>query len=142
MPFYVLRLPNIKLKKPSWIQRPSSMQMFSMWLVSYFLVTGGVIYDVINEPPSLGQTADERGNVKPVAFLPYRVNGQYIMEGLTSALLFVIGGLGLILLDRTHNPTTPRGNRAMLILVGFSCFLISFLCCFIFMRMKLPYYLR
>lgn len=32
----------------------------------------GIIYDVIVEPPSVGQTLDERGNAKPVAFLAYR----------------------------------------------------------------------
>ena len=41
---------------------------------------GGIIYDVIVEPPSVGSTTDEHGHTRPVAFMPYRVNGQYIME--------------------------------------------------------------
>ena len=45
--FEVLECPNVKLKKPSWVQRPSSMTVFAVLLVTYFLVTGGVIYDVI-----------------------------------------------------------------------------------------------
>ena len=31
------------------------MTVFAFSLVTYFIVTGGVIYDVINEPPSVGQ---------------------------------------------------------------------------------------
>ena len=29
---------------------------------------------------SVGSTTDEHGHTRPVAFMPYRVNGQYIME--------------------------------------------------------------
>ena len=34
------------------------------------------------KPPtySVGSTTDEHGHTRPVAFMPYRVNGQYIME--------------------------------------------------------------
>ena len=37
-----------------------------------------------------------------VAFMPYRVNGQYIMEGLASSFLFSMGGLGFIILDKSN----------------------------------------
>jgi hypothetical protein len=50
-------------------------------------VTGGLIYDVIVEPPSMGSTTDEHGHSRPVAFMQYRINGQYIMEG---QLLFLL----------------------------------------------------
>ena len=71
--------------------------------------------------------------------MPYRVNGQYIMEGLASrycflrytnqiwiglmnqertnnifSFMFTLGGAGMIILDQTHNPTTPKFNRLML----------------------------
>merc|ERR1711976_136620 len=141
LPFTVLQVPNLKLKKPSWVKVPSSMTMFGLVLLSYFLVTGGIIYDVIVEPPSIGSTTDERGNSKPVAFMPYRVNGQYIMEGLASSFLFTIGGLGFVILDQTNKPTTPKLNRILLLSVAFVCILISFFMCRVFMRMKLPGYL-
>ena len=32
--------------------------------------------------------------------MPYRVNGQYIMEGLASSFMFTLGGLGFIVLDQ------------------------------------------
>jgi hypothetical protein len=43
--------------------------------------------------------------------MPYRVNGQYIMEGLASSFLFTMGGLGFVVLDHTHSPSTPKLNR-------------------------------
>lgn len=70
--------------------------------------------------------------------MPYRVNGQYIMEGLASSFLFTMGGLGFVVLDHTHSPSTPKLNRILLISVGFLCILVSFFMCWIFMRMKLP----
>lgn len=43
LPFLVLEVPNLKLKKPSWFTKPSAMVVFSFILLSYFLVTGGQI---------------------------------------------------------------------------------------------------
>lgn len=141
-PFTLLEVPHLKLKKPGWVHKPSAMVTFSLVLLSYFLVTGGIIYDVIIEPPSVGSTTDEHGHSRPVAFLPYRVNGQYIMEGLASSFLFSLGGIGFIILDQTHSPNTPKLNRILLISVGFICIIVSFLTCWVFMRMKLPGYLK
>lgn len=50
----------------------------------------GIIYDIIIEPPSIGSTV-ENGHAKPVAFLPNKVNGQYILEGLAASFLFTSG---------------------------------------------------
>ncbi|XP_071485662.1 oligosaccharyltransferase complex subunit ostc-B-like [Diadema setosum] len=142
IPFTVLECPHLKLKKPSWIHAPSAMTVYFFVLASYFLVTGGVIYDVIVEPPSVGSTTDENGHQKPVAFMPYRVNGQYIMEGLASSFLFTMGGLGFVVLDKSNATIMPKLNRFLLLLVGFICIIISFFMCRVFMRMKLPGYLQ
>ncbi|CAD5123820.1 DgyrCDS12129 [Dimorphilus gyrociliatus] len=142
IPFNFLECPNLKLKKPSWVKAPSPMTVFGLVLFSYFLVTGGIIYDIIVEPPSIGSTTDEKGNSKPVAFMPYRVNGQYIMEGLASSFLFTLGGLGFIVLDQTNKPMTPRLNRILLLCFAFVCILVSFFTARVFMRMKLPGYMQ
>ena len=60
IPFSVLEVPNIRLKKPGFVKAPSAMVIFSLILFSYFLVTGGIIYDVIVEPPSIGSVNGER----------------------------------------------------------------------------------
>uniref|UniRef100_A0AAZ3PA62 Oligosaccharyltransferase complex subunit n=1 Tax=Oncorhynchus tshawytscha TaxID=74940 RepID=A0AAZ3PA62_ONCTS len=156
IPFAVLECPNIKLKKPSWLHMPSAMTVYAIVIVSYFLITGGnewrteeplkeevtgIIYDVIVEPPSVGSMTDEHGHQRPVAFLAYRVNGQYIMEGLASSFLFTMGGLGFIILDRSNAPNIPKLNRFLLLFIGFVSVLLSFFMARVFMRMKLPGYL-
>lgn len=158
IPFLFLEPPNLKLKQPSWLHQPSSKTVFMLVLLSYFLVTGGliwflspgplihynlfvgIIYDVIVEPPSIGSTTDEHGNSRPVAFMAYRVNGQYIMEGLASSFLFTIGGIGFIIMDQTH--AASKLNRLLLTSMGFLLIIVSFLTTWIFMRMKLPGYLK
>lgn len=42
LPFAVLEVPHIKLKRPTWLKQPSPMVVFSLVLFSYFLVTGGL----------------------------------------------------------------------------------------------------
>ena len=73
-----------------------------------------------------------------VAFMAYRVNGQYIMEGLASSFMFALGGLGFIVLDHTHSPSTPKLNRILLIIIGFACVIIASIACYAFMKIKLP----
>merc|ERR1711962_1442733 len=129
LPFSVLECPNLKIRKPSWVKQPSAMVVYAAILTSYFLVTGGIIYDVIIEPPSIGSVPDEKGNSKPVAFMPYRVNGQYIMEGLASSFMFTLGGLGFVILDQTNKPLMPKLNRILLICVGGAAVVIAFFTC-------------
>jgi hypothetical protein len=35
------------------------------------------------------------GQYKPVTFMPYRINGQYIMEGISGGMMYSIGGAEL-----------------------------------------------
>lgn len=39
--FKVLEVPNLRLKRPSWLKKPSAMFMYVIVTISYFLVTGG-----------------------------------------------------------------------------------------------------
>uniref|UniRef100_A0A7E4WAU2 Oligosaccharyltransferase complex subunit n=1 Tax=Panagrellus redivivus TaxID=6233 RepID=A0A7E4WAU2_PANRE len=139
--FTVIDPPHLRIQAPKWFHLPSPMQVFAVILGTYFIVTGGIVYDIINEPPSIGSTVDERGNQRPVAILPYRINGQYIMEGLVASFMFLLGGLGFIILDRCNNPLTSKNNRIMMLSLGFACVIIPFLTTRMFMRIKLPDYL-
>uniref|UniRef100_A0A2K5SE13 Oligosaccharyltransferase complex subunit n=1 Tax=Cebus imitator TaxID=2715852 RepID=A0A2K5SE13_CEBIM len=106
------------------------------WLCMFWwwcLITRGIIYDVIIETPNVGS--------RPVAFLAYRVNGQYVMEGLAFSFLFAMGGLGFIILDQLNAPNIPKPNRFLLLFIGFVCVLLNFFVARVFMRMKLPGYL-
>ena len=42
LPFSVLEVPNLKIKKPTWLHQPSAMTVFAVILLSYFMVTGGM----------------------------------------------------------------------------------------------------
>ena len=138
IPYSLLEVPNLKLKKPGFVRAPSAMFVFACVLLSYFLVTGGIIYDVIVEPPSVGTTTDEQGHQKPVAFMQYRVNGQYIMEGLASSFLFALGGFSFIILERSNAQGTTKLNRILLMCFGFAGVLVAYFTCRVFMTMKLP----
>lgn len=46
--FHVLELPHIRIRKPSWVKPPSAMVVFSLVLLSYFLVTGGKLVSLPN----------------------------------------------------------------------------------------------
>lgn len=50
LPFNVLEVPNLRLKRPSWLKKPSAMFMYAIVTISYFLVTGGKCTNIlINE---------------------------------------------------------------------------------------------
>ncbi len=138
LPFQFIRIPNLKLRLPK-ISKPSAMVVFGILFVSYFLVLSGLIYDVIVEPPSVGMTRDEvTGATKPQAILMYRVNGQYIIEGLAAGLLFAMGGAGFILLDFANKKATANKNRYLLFLGGSIFIFAAYNLCIVFMRMKVP----
>lgn len=140
LPFNFLRVPVIKIRFPR-ISQPGPMVVFAFVFFSYFLVLSGIIYDVIVEPPSIGSTQDENGAVKPLAFLQYRVNGQFIIEGLSAGMLFAVGGLGFILLDWANAKNTETRNRYLLLLSGMLSLLVAYNLCLVFLRMKIPGYM-
>uniref|UniRef100_A0A7N9IBJ8 Oligosaccharyltransferase complex subunit n=1 Tax=Macaca fascicularis TaxID=9541 RepID=A0A7N9IBJ8_MACFA len=77
-PFLVLECPNVKLTKPTRLHMPSAMTVYALVVVSCFLMTRGIIYDVIVEPPSVGSVTDEHGHQRPVAFLVMKLPGNLI----------------------------------------------------------------
>ena len=44
------------------------MVVFAFILFTYFLVTGGIVYDVIVEPLSIGSTTDEKTKTAVIVF--------------------------------------------------------------------------
>ncbi|XP_023387183.1 oligosaccharyltransferase complex subunit OSTC [Pteropus vampyrus] len=144
VPFLVLECPNLKLKKPPWVHMPSAMTVYALVVVSYFLITGA--QKCFNRSRNFNLRKKflffwEFSYFVLLWSFFFRVNGQYIMEGLASSFLFTMGGLGFIILDRSNAPNIPKLNRFLLLFIGFVCVLLSFFMARVFMRMKLPGYL-
>lgn len=142
LPYSALRVPRMRLKVPSF-SLPSAMTVFSLVLATYFLVVSGFIYDVIVEPPGIGSAQDPvTGNVKPVVFLSGRVNGQYIIEGLSSGFMFLLGGVGIILLDLALDKHRAKSVKVSFAAAGVSSLAIAYVMSMLFVRIKIPSYLR
>ncbi|TPP66558.1 Oligosaccharyltransferase complex subunit ostc-A [Fasciola gigantica] len=95
--FWLLEAPKVKIKKPAFVAWPSAMLLFTFLMVSYFLITGGKLYQFFEIIKNVGSDTDERGNRRPVAIMTWRINGQYILEGLAASFMFVVGSLEIIL---------------------------------------------
>merc|ERR1739845_123603 len=117
LPFHFLRVPNLRLKVPS-VSLPGPMTVFAFVFLSCFLVFSGIIYDIIVEPPSIGSHQEPNGSVKPVVFLQYRINGQFIVEGLSAGFMFILGGFGVILLDKANAKGLETKNRYFILICG------------------------
>ncbi|KYQ96693.1 hypothetical protein DLAC_03986 [Tieghemostelium lacteum] len=133
-PFKFVKVPRFRLKVPN-INKPAPMFVFALVFLSYFLVSSGIIYDLIVEPPSIGYQQDERGNSRPMVFQMYRINGQFIIEGLSAGFVFALGALGVIILD--FNKTK---DNSYVFAVGVSLIFAAFNIAIVFLRMKIPGY--
>ncbi|EFJ45380.1 hypothetical protein VOLCADRAFT_105932 [Volvox carteri f. nagariensis] len=123
--------------------RPSPMFICALVFVSYFFVTAGIAYDIINEPPAVGgQTDPVTGAVKPMTFMPYRMNGQFILEGLSGGFFYTLGGVGIILLDLSRDKNKSVLFRNFYLLLGFAVTVLSYFVCQVFIRIKMPGYMR
>lgn len=143
LPYSILRPPRTRLKLPSAATAlPSPTTVLSLILLTYLAVVSGFVYDVIVEPPGIGSTQDPRtGAVKPVVFMTGRVNGQYIVEGISSGFMFLLGGIGLILLDLALDKNRPRSVRISFAAFGISAVVIGYAMAMLFIRIKIPSYL-
>nr|GEU58582.1 oligosaccharyltransferase complex subunit ostc [Tanacetum cinerariifolium] len=142
VPFSILKPPRLRLKIPN-IPLPSPTTVLSLLLLTYFIVISGVIYDVIVEPPGIGSTQDPRtGTVKPVVFMSGRVNGQYIIEGLSSGFMFLLGGAGIIFLDLAMSGKGAKNVKTSFAVGGVVMVVIGYVMSMLFLRIKIPGYLR
>lgn len=70
--------------------------------------------------------------------MQWRINGQYIMEGLASSFLMTIGAVGFIILDITNANNMPKLNRILMFSLATICILVSFFTLRVFMKIKMP----
>jgi len=119
------------------------MTVYALILLTYFLVVSGFVYDVIVEPPGIGSTQDPTtGTIRPVVFMSGRVNGQYIIEGLSSGFMFVLGGIGIVMLDLALDKNKAKSVKASYAVAGVSSIVIAYVMSMLFIRIKIPGYLH
>lgn len=142
LPFSFLRPPRLRLKIPSFTL-PSPMTVYALILLTYFLVVSGFVYDVIVEPPGIGSTQDPiTGTIRPVVFMSGRVNGQYIIEGLSSGFMFVLGGIGIVMLDLALDKNRAKSVKDSYAVAGVTSIVIAYVMSMLFIRIKIPGYLH
>jgi len=70
-----------------------------------------------------------------------RVNGQYIIEGLSSGFMFVLGGIGIIMLDLALDRNRDRSVKVSYATAGITSVVIAYVMSMLFVRIKIPAYL-
>jgi hypothetical protein len=141
--FRFVDAPPVHLKLRS-LPRPRPLPLFFLFLCSYMLLTGGITYDIIVGPPSIGQRRDPRtGVLVPVAVAQGQLTSQYVIEGIFASLTHGLGVVGLVILDQTHKSRIfGAGERGFGYVLGFSCTAIAMVLQRVLMSIKLPNYLR
>ncbi|KAJ9441535.1 putative oligosaccharyltransferase complex subunit, partial [Diplonema papillatum] len=92
----MFRIPPTKLKMPDLTWRPPQWAVMGGMLFAFWLITGGIVYDMINQPPAVGQGEGPGGRKVAEGVMP-RMQGQYFIEGLTGGFYYMMGGVGMIL---------------------------------------------
>ncbi|RVW90760.1 Oligosaccharyltransferase complex subunit OSTC [Vitis vinifera] len=117
------------------------MTVYPLLLLTYFMVVFGIVYDVIIEPPSIGSSHDcHTGFVYPVVFLSNRVNDQYIIEGLSSGFMFVLGGIGIILMDLALDQNRAKSVKVLFASTDVASIVIVYVMSMFFICITIPTY--
>lgn len=118
------------------------MASFAGFLLVFFLLSSGVVYDFIVRPKSTGTEVDRQtGVVRPVAFMQNRINGQYIVEGVSAGLMFALVLFGFLLLEWSAQPGSHKSLRYVMLGLGAALVSLGFNLATLFFKIKLPYYL-
>ncbi|KAJ4458809.1 putative Oligosaccharyl transferase complex; subunit OST3/OST6 [Paratrimastix pyriformis] len=129
---HLYRCPNMRLRISA--SRPNPMLIFAVAVVSIYLILAGIVYDIIIEPPSVGSTQDPTTKaVGPVSVMKYRINGQYIIEGLSAGFFYILGGAAFIMMEKGTPIWLSSGLVAFLFASSFTL---------VFFRLKIPGYLH
>ena len=128
-------------------QRANKSTVLFLGTGLFLALFSGIVYDFTFAPEGIGQ---EHG--RPVAFYRFNMGRQYIVEGIASAFMLLLGGLGFIGITTFGKPAmgSAESSRAwkpewrhyvalaingILVIFGYNMLLL-------FLRLKLPNYLR
>ncbi|KAG9397320.1 Oligosaccharyl transferase complex subunit OST3/OST6 [Carpediemonas membranifera] len=123
---FVPKKLTISRRTPRWMRifkkKPNAIVIWALVCVTYFAMAGGIIYDVLNKPPAIGQTRDPYNpDIVRTQFIFPRMNAQYRNEGFTASGLFILGGLGIMILfvaSSARLPAALEGKRPFFVAFG------------------------
>lgn len=70
--------------------------------------------------------------------MQWRINSQYIMEGLLCSFMFTLGAVGFITLDVVNESKVTKLTRTIMLSLGVACVIVSFVSVRAFMKIKMP----
>jgi hypothetical protein len=112
----------------------------------YLALFAGIVYDFAYAPEGMGH---EQG--RPVAFYRFNLGRQYIVEGIASAIMLLLGGLGFIGITTFGNPALgsadpsarkPEWRHYFSLAMNGVLVIGAYNMLLLFMRLKLPNYLH
>eukprot|EP00792_Barthelona_sp_PAP020_P004463 TRINITY_DN2144_c0_g3_i1.p1 TRINITY_DN2144_c0_g3~~TRINITY_DN2144_c0_g3_i1.p1 ORF type:complete len:142 (+),score=28.70 TRINITY_DN2144_c0_g3_i1:35-460(+) len=140
----MLIVPDFSTFKIPKIPKPSKQLIIGFVFLTYFIVVAGVIYDIVVAPPAVGTEYNEKTrSYQPVTVVKWRLNGQYIIEGMTASFFISIVGLSIL---GFHIGATDsnKGLFARKVLMSISSigFFIGFFIVMSFFKLKVGNYLK
>eukprot|EP00051_Salpingoeca_urceolata_P020184 m.300933 g.300933 ORF g.300933 m.300933 type:complete len:189 (-) comp19562_c0_seq1:103-669(-) len=97
--------------------------------------------NIVFRPPSSGQVIGSDGRLHSVPVMKGKVNSQYITEGLSAGLMFVLGAGGYILLDVVNGKRLSVFSRNMWLGLAVAMIVGSYAGARVFLSIKIPKYL-
>ena len=70
--------------------------------------------------------------------MQWRLNSQYILEGLLCSFMFTLGAVGFIILDIVNESKMTKLTRTIMLSSGVMCVITSFVSVRAFMKIKMP----
>eukprot|EP00689_Sawyeria_marylandensis_P003844 EC826568.1.p1 GENE.EC826568.1~~EC826568.1.p1 ORF type:complete len:169 (+),score=17.56 EC826568.1:24-509(+) len=140
---FISYIPNFNFEMPYFLQvLLNKWIIFSGMIVSYFFCLAGIIYDLINEPPSMGTERDEvTGRYHLVTVMKWRINGQYMIEGFFSAVLVLMSAFGVIFLYYSATKDITKTKRNIFLISGLCMLVIGYNILIYFLKLKVGNYL-
>ncbi|ELP86122.1 hypothetical protein EIN_327790 [Entamoeba invadens IP1] len=113
--------------------------VFVFIILSYFLIMAGVVYDMINEPPGMGQSQDEYGHIRPETIMKGSGNGQYVVEGICASFFFIMVSSGFVMVHKATEMTEADRAKPAFAVIGVVISTIGLALIYLFAQVKFGY---
>jgi len=81
IPFSVLAIPHLKIRKPTWLVQPSPIVVFALTLFSYFLVTAGnLLCSIIRASNTWPHVFSPKSSIVNIDMMNFNVHIIYFIQ--------------------------------------------------------------